>query len=593
MGPGLPARWEWILLGALCLGCALFWAAHYHQFLIQASDYGQIERTAKEIWAGQLPSHYKRMPMYPILIGLVAPFIPAEHPQLEAALGLNIAFSVGILILLFVFARRLIGVAVFVPLLILPATSVFHRSAVRPLMEPSLGFFILLTFFLFSIRSRWQYLAAFAAAICRYEAAALIAILFVLNWATDRKLWKHFALAALASTGFVTWMALSLIHSRSGNPYFDFLRQTGVNLIPSVPLRIVREPYWHLGNHIIFDVIVFSLFLLGIVVSLQRFRLQSIALLAFLAIYVTIHIAYGVYVTRYAHTVLWIPLLYQTVGATVLLTAAWQWVAARRWPAGVWPALCALALAAAVFVFWKWNLLEKVTFDQGVVTPVVYLGFFVLLLVLALVFGIQVTRRGSILAALVLGCWFATLFGFVAAPSLRRFASDARRIYYNKYETYLVGQWLEGNIKPDERAVIFLPGQVENPDHFAPGQLISWGSMKAESHEELIEELKSRAVTYVTYSYRPGKPTNPEAERYAYDMYYYTRYKVYLAEPFKRGADMPHFEHLATIPLPEWMQYPPVQIYRFLDGPVVRSAGSAESRGTAGIAGALMYNRKG
>lgn len=580
--PVRPAGWEWGLLGVLCLGCLLFWAAHYHQFLVVASDYGQIERTAKEIWAGDLPSGYKRMPGYPILIGLVAKFMSGQRPELEAALCLNIAFSIGILILLFVFARRLIGVAAFIPVMVLPAMRVFNQSAVRPLIEPYLAFFILLTFLLFSVRSRWQYLAAFAAAIGRYEAAALIAIIFVLNCVMDRKFWRHVMLSALASTGFLTWMLLSALHSRSGNPYFEFLGQTGFNPVWSVPLEILRESYRGVykalgsGNGI-FDVAATLLLMIGIVISFRRFKIQSIALLSFLLLYTAIHVAYGVYVSRFAHTVSWIPLLYETVGAGALLAVVWNGVTTGR-RASVGYGALTIAAAGTVWVFWKWKLVNRlVNIDARVIDPGVYLGFFVFLLGLGMVFAIGLMRRRGMAASLVLGCSLVMFFGLYAAHELRGFASDARKIYYNKYETYLAGQWLEENMKPDEKAVLFLPGQVGNPNHFAKGQLIGWRSFRAETHEELLEELDRRGVTYVTYTYRRGKPADPDAPRYAYYMYYYTRYKVYLAEPFMGGEDLPGFEHLETIALPEWMQYPPTQIYRFLGDSGARSGGTSDS----------------
>ena len=44
-----------------------------------------------------------------------------------------------------------------------------------------MGFFILLALVLWQRRSQWQYAAMFAAALTRYEAAALIPICFALT----------------------------------------------------------------------------------------------------------------------------------------------------------------------------------------------------------------------------------------------------------------------------------------------------------------------------------------------------------------------------------------------------------------------------
>ena len=40
--------------------------------------------------------------------------------------------------------------------------------------------------------------------------------------------------------------------------------------------------------------------------------------------------------------------------------------------------------------------------------------------------------------------------------------------------------------------------------------------------------------------------------------------EYYLAEEFRSGGEVPGFRHVATIPLPEILNRPPVQIYRVI-----------------------------
>ena len=104
-------------------------------------------------------------------------------------------------------------------------------------------------------------------------------------------------------------------------------------------------------------------------------------------------------------------------------------------------------------------------------------------------------------------------------------------------------------------------------------QFLRFGEMRAETLEELVPELCEKDVAYVVYWYRQGEPKDPKAKNFARNLYFFRRYKVYLADPFQAGEDVPGFEHLETLPLPDFMNKPSVQVYRFLgnsprlDGP--------------------------
>src|SRR4030042_4438942 len=63
-----PGRSEWLLLGLLCLGTALYWSAQYHPFLVPNNDYYSFERVAKAFGSGELPRSFKRGPIFPLLM---------------------------------------------------------------------------------------------------------------------------------------------------------------------------------------------------------------------------------------------------------------------------------------------------------------------------------------------------------------------------------------------------------------------------------------------------------------------------------------------------------------------------------------------
>jgi len=133
---GRPARWEWIFVATLSAICLAYWIAHFHKFTIPSSDTPEFLNLARELWSFQAPSYYKRMPLFPLLIGLVAKVVFSEAPHLDAALALNVFFSAGTLVLLYLFARRMADWAAILPLMFFVASRLTHNMAGQALVEP-------------------------------------------------------------------------------------------------------------------------------------------------------------------------------------------------------------------------------------------------------------------------------------------------------------------------------------------------------------------------------------------------------------------------------------------------------------------------
>lgn len=563
--PGSIARWEWALLAVLVLACLSYWIAHYHGFLLPGSDYGSFRDTAKQLWSGELPSSYKRMPLFPFLMGGLAQILPADEPYLHAALSLNIGFSLGILVVAFLLGRRLIGPAALLPTMAMLMVSTLHTSALQPLVDPSLTFLILLSLHLFARESRWQYLAAGLAALSRYEASGLIAIFFVLNFYRERRFWRHLLPAGFASLGFLVWMGLSLASHSGGNPYLAQISEQEYSLAWSMAGTMLR-PFYHDDA---FDRIALLVLVVGFVISLRRFPIPSIAVAVFGLLYLAAHIGFGVDKHVYAHPVLWIPPFYMTVAflpLIELLTRA-SWRVPR-------PVAVVVLLLAAFQVGKPWvkelgNLLDQAA---GYLPVGVYLGFLLLLWGILFALGVMMAGRRTP-ATLALAFVLATGFQEVGLESYRKHVKRTRDTYYNKYQ-YIVGtRWLDEHLQPNQKALVFGSSALPIASRLTGEQLLRFGGMRAETLEELVPELCEKDVDYVVYWYRRVEPKDPSAKNYARDLYFFRRYKVYLADPFQSGEDVPGFEHLETLPLPDFMDKPPVQVYRFLrdspelDGP--------------------------
>ena len=564
IGPGpheTVAPWEWALLGVFCAALLAFWIAHYHRFTVPNGDYVEIEQTSKQIWSGHLPSNYKRMPLLSLLMGPLAKIIPAQRPYLEAALILNIAFSLAMLPLLFIFARRLLGWAAILPVVVYATLAIFLRSALAPLIEPSLGFFVLLTLVLWQRGSVWQYAAAFAAAMARYEAVALIAICFVLNVAHERRVWKHLLLSALASTGFLAWMILSVTHSTLVNPYVEQMNATAWKAEPGFIMQVMRQSFGGLratvGGNAQLGICVL-LTGLGIYAAWSRFRRETIALWSFFAIYVAVHVAFGVDRPRYAYPVAWIPFTYLTLGILAVVVRLRPMLA--KAPRFAWKvsSLGVALILVCIAVPAVWTAFQYATIGHGVLAGRVYGVLLGAILALTGLYALLTHRRSHIAAAVA--CLGAIVL--VAPAAGRGLGVQARTSwneFYQHYDHYRLAEWLKAHMKPGERALVPNGQMVKFCFPFDAGAVMFFGDLPAKNEADLIRDAAKARVTYVCYVYH-----RPVDRKDSWSVYLNRVLKTDLIDLFMDGRDHPCFKRIAKIDLPPAMREPPVLVYRFV-----------------------------
>ncbi len=549
-------RWDWLLLGLLCLGTVAYWSVQYHPFVVPNNDYYSFERVAKAFGDGELPKSFKRAPIFPLLMAGLAPAMPEPHPELHAALVLNMAFSIGMLVLLFRLASKLLGAGALLVPVLFATTGQFHAMGLQPLMEPSLGFFCVRTLVLFQARSPWQYAAAAAAALSRYEAAMLIPVIFLLNWRAERRFWKHAVMSGLASLPRLAWFAAGAIRGSGGSFYLEVMKGIGWTIAPGFLLTSIREPFagWFVGGGVLivpFLVLAVVPTVAGIAVGLREFRREAIAMLGFLGLSAAVIVLFGSEKPRYVYPTVWIVQLFFAAGALSLLEAGFRRLAPRL-ASG---AQLAIVLAAAALWLlalgpWLWYM--------GRLPHIGPFAADLLFLALALgLVGIQLWRiRRERLWLAACGLFLALLTpvvaGGIASKELGLF-----QIYYANYSSYLLAPWLEENLGPRARVVLLHPTHIRYLTELDRGRFEKFLKMGAENAAELAAEMREKGLTHVAYTYR-YRVTTPIAG------FHYRRKKTHLAEEFREGGEVAGFEHLATLPLPEFLDRSPVQIYRVL-----------------------------
>jgi len=512
-GSAPVARWEWIALALLCAACLGFWFAHYHAFVVPSSDYFSIERLSREIWSFSAPSKFKRMPLFPLLMGLLGKLMPGESPELQAALALNIAFSIAGLALAFVFMRNAIGPLAFVPLVLLAANNTFTRNAVHPLVEPIMGFTILLTLVLFQKRSRWAYLAAFFAALTRYEASALIAVMFALDWVYEKKPLKSLGLSALASAGFLVWMGLSMSHHSGGNPYLNQMSEMGWKLKPKFLVTVLSSLSIPGA-----EIPALAVILVGVGVSLKKFSREAWALLAFLLLYLAAHVAFGVDRSRYTYPITWIIYFYFTVAAAAIVGAVWRLLATRR---RAWLGPAALALGTGMLAYALVKTMRHFKVADAYAPAWVYAAVFGALLAGLFACCVAAVRKPALIA-LAVAAGFTAIATPLAGRGISLTAGTSWMIYYRKYSSYVAGKWIAENLGPNEKALVMHEGLSSHYGDIDDSRLVSFGHLEASSLDEMIPELAERGITHVIYSHRRKPRKDNARDRYYWEEFDYS-----------------------------------------------------------------------
>ena len=194
---------------ALTLGAALLWYLQFfNAFNVPYYDFFSYQENALRYLQLQPPESFKRLPLFPGLIGLLSLVMPGPHPILQAAELLNLLLAPLCLWLIARITRQFLGARASLVVVALCAVNpVMAFSVVQPLSEMTILTCVLLVVDLSLRGSRWAYVAAFFASLTRYEAVLLIPALVLQDrlGATGNRKARSLAWGALASIGIVMW----------------------------------------------------------------------------------------------------------------------------------------------------------------------------------------------------------------------------------------------------------------------------------------------------------------------------------------------------------------------------------------------------
>jgi hypothetical protein len=296
--------------------------------VVPISDFPDLFKVGRDILSFRLPTRFMQAPVLGMLQFILSKFVGGQHPPLTAGWLLNAMLYPFSLILLWLIGKRVIGKsALWMAIAAMISPWVIYMLT-EPIVETTLLFFTLLTYYFMFKRSKWCYLFASITTMVRYEGAALIFAAFVMDMiyseSKRERIWA-FVYSAAASVPLALWLSGTfLTWDPSTGHYFrvwtkEYAKtlsqpvenRTGLVLHMQLLWRVGFQPLlsayptagaagvkalWKLT--MVFAAVGFSF---GSVYALCKRKWNVLALLIFFVPYFVLHATYPYPLTRY-HT---------------------------------------------------------------------------------------------------------------------------------------------------------------------------------------------------------------------------------------------------------------------------------------------------
>jgi len=512
---------EFFLIGAFLAFGVYQSILYFGHKVVPISDFPDIVRVGHDLLSFRLPARFKQAPVVGILQALLSYIVGGQHPDLTAGWLLNAILHPLNLVLFYLLGRQIIGRSAiwFAVIAILNHWVIYMLT--EPIMETSLLFFSLLTFYLIFKHSNWCYVFASITTMVRYEGVALILAAFVMDMiyrSSRGERIRAFLYSALATVPLALWMLGTILTWEPGTShYLNVLftkkyseafatyaeSRTGIlmhlKLLWTVGFRPLFMPPPGASNALagtiwnISKTLAVVSFFFGSIYGLCKRRWEILVLLIFFVPYFLLHAFYPYPLQRFHTNIFWIALLLCLFG----LQGIWKLINRN----GGLPKVVIVilqSLVAVISIIWLILLIRYLPKLSSISPRSVSLPFAAMLLV-GLIFAGRIyiyrykhlLREFSILALL---CLIIVSNQFVLVRLLGDGQQDA--------EFKLLADWYIANAQPGEKMGVYMASVVKI---FAPKYAENIVRLpEADSPSEFVKACQKQGITYVVWATREG-----------------------------------------------------------------------------------------
>jgi hypothetical protein len=512
---------EFFLIGAFLAFGVYQSILYFGHKVVPISDFPDIVKVGHDLLSFKLPARFKQAPVVGILQALLSYVVGGQHPDLTAGWLLNAILHPLNFILFYLVARQIVGRAAiwFAVIAILNYWVIYMLT--EPIMETTLLFFSLLTFYLIFRRSNWCYVFASITTMVRYEGAALILAAFVMDMiycSSRRERIRAFLYSVFAVVPLALWMLGTILTWEPGTSHYlnvlftkkyseafaaSAASRTGIlmhlNLLWTVGFRPLFMPPPGTGNDLtwmiwtISKVLAIVGFSVGSIYGLCKRRWEILALLIFFVPYFLLHAFYPYPLQRFHTNIFWIALLICLFG----LQGIWKLIDGngRLSKSLVIMLQCVIAILSIIWFISLIRYLPKLFQISPRSAP---LPFAAMLLVGVIFAGrVYIYRLRFLLhefSILALLCLIIVSNQFALAPLIGDGQQDA--------EFKLLADWYVANAKPGEKMGVYMASVVKI---FAPKYAQDIVPLPAaDSPEEFAKICREQGITYVVWATREG-----------------------------------------------------------------------------------------
>lgn len=532
--------------------CVLLFAfGIYHSFNywrhqpVPHFDFNCFASLGRQILSLHLPTDYKRVPLVGILQVLLGKVFGGDCPEFTGGLMLNAILHPFNAVLIFLIAKRFVGK--FASLLAVAA--IINPQVIQLLteaiVETTLMFFILLSFYLILRRSKWAYLTASAASMVRYEGVVLIAAAFVIDMLEGqnaKQRIKAFVYAALASVPMFIWAVLTVLNWKSqGSTYYlkemgsqsggkiilwDFIKLTWQ--IVYMPLTMPSLKAQQSTFNMVFGLnqfIAASTFILGLVFAVVKKNWDLLAMVFFLFIYILIHAIHSFMVLRFCMPIVPIPLIVSAYGLVNLLAMLKNKISI---PAFVSIVFQVLIIFAALF--WATAVAGDVADFSSHSVKSARLPYIAAAICGLMCAGLIYVKGKKAVMTAITGFMLICLMIFSNQAVILSAVGNGERDIEFKY----LLDWYLQNI-PGEKMVLTVPVILQTMAPKYSECFIHTNTFDANSPEDFVAECYQKGITYAAWDSRMGlTPANR----------YYKSWKMANIAPLAVGRDIGPYQFI-------------------------------------------------
>ena len=501
------------IIATVTIAASFTYACYYfNYFATPTGDYiSNIREPVLEYMKGNFPgSHYKFLPLYPGLLAIIGSSAVQAHsdPVYITAILFNITLYLPYLIIVLSIYRRFLDNRASLAALAFLGINVYSvYMATNAELEMLLTFLIILSLFLTMRDSRIAYVPAFLTCLTKWDSVFIVPSVMFRDFFIHRKRILALVFGALASSGVMAWLLLSLIDTPGHtHPYVSEIAHRGPNIyrFPADMLLVTSGFSQWMAMHGWFShslwmkialvgaagfalIITLVGMVWGGILFAKKNPRESAPIFIFFAGFIIIHMIYQNSKDRYVMPILWIcnMLLFRGVIEGVL-----PWLKDRaealssRFRAII--TIIILCLAAAGYAVTAIAFAESLTLIH-----IAFAGISTALL--AWIFLSELTTRPPFVPAATV----ILLFGILVNCSIFYGVKALDHHGKSRLEFKEIGLWYRDHASPSDRMLISETNVPKYYSGFSDDKFIISYFIRGSSLEEVINELRDLKVTYV------------------------------------------------------------------------------------------------